>query len=425
MRYDYKSSFYNIYRERQNDDYVIFNSFTKAEVIFEKELFNYIKDENFSKIDSATMKELLNLGFIVKKELNEFEIIKDNYIKYRSKKDTLLITLVPTFMCNFRCRYCFEGSKQKENLKIIDFNVLKKYAKLNFNNYKHIHITLFGGEPLLCFDKSLDFYRYVKQLCETNNQTYSSSIATNAFLLNEENIKKLIEVCNCQTFQITIDGCKRTHNMLRCLPNGQETFDKVLNNFKMLLKYNYYKKLNIVLRVNLFNNTIEEVEQFLEEFSDEEKEKFSIYFRNIYNTKEFKEKNKNENNLADFYNIAINKNFIINGNRKFSFYHCEGDGGEEQLHILPDLKVYKCINDMSFEKSYIGKINSDGEIVFNDNIHIWNDCSFFEDEKCRNCKYMPMCWGGCPLIFKKTNKRICIHEKIMDEMEKRKENINA
>lgn len=419
MKNKYKSSFYNIYRCNCE----IFNSFSKADAFFDNEMFNYIKEEKLENISYKDIQKLLELGFIVPIKVDEFQIIKENYMNYHKKKETLLITLVPTFMCNFRCKYCFEGSTSKENRKIIDYNVLKKYAKNNFNKFKHIHITLFGGEPLLCCNKNLDFFKYLKKLCKENSQTYSSSIATNAYLLNDSYIDDLINVCNCQTFQITIDGCKKTHNKLRSLANGTPTYDVVVRNFKKLLKYNDNNNLNIVLRVNLFNNDIDEVNTLLEEFSEEEKSKFSIYFRYIYNTKEFKEENQNKINLNEFHTNARNKGFTINGNKSFSFYHCEGDGEEEQIHILPDLKVYKCINDMSYDKSFVGEINSEGKITFNDNIHIWNDNSFFDDAKCHNCKYLPMCWGGCPLIHKKTGKRICIYEKVMDERNERKERV--
>lgn len=407
----YKSSFYNIYKS-DNEKKEIFNSFTKANVIFEDKLFNRIKENKIEEIEPEIVKELLNLGMIVPNTVDEFQTIKENYIKYRNTKDTLLITLIPTFMCNFRCPYCFEGSDAKSNQTIIDYDILKKYANLNFAKYKHIHITLFGGEPLLCYKKTLDFFKYLKKKFENSGQTYSSSIATNAYLLDEEKIANLIEVCNCQTFQITIDGCQRTQNTLRCLTNGSSTYDKVINNFKALLKYNKDNKLNIVLRVNLFNNTLSEVEEFLNEFSDKEKNKFLIYFRYIYNTKEFKKENKNQIDLKEFYEMAKRKKFIINYNKSFSFYHCEGDGAEEQLHILPDLKVYKCINDMSYENSYIGNINKNGEIIFNNNSHDWNNYSFFEDDNCSVCKYLPMCWGGCPLVFKKLVKGFAYMKKI-------------
>ena len=421
----YKLSYYNIYSNTNNQN-IIFNTFTKGRVLFDDILYNQIKNNDFQKISDEDIQQLLNLGIIVPNEINEYEIIKEYFFQYRKEKKTLFVTLVPTFMCNFRCNYCFEGSLAKENKQIIDFSILKKFAEKNFKNYYHIHVTLFGGEPLLVVNKCIDFFEYFSKVLN-EKQTFSSSIATNAYLMNEKVMDNLIKKCHCQNFQITIDGYKRTHNKFRKLVNGNETYDVVLKNFKKLLSFkNNYPSLNIVLRVNLFNNTIEEVTKLLEEFKDDEKEKFSIYFRGIYATKEFQKNNTNEKNLINFYKLAIQRGFKINENKNFSVYHCEGDGGTEQIHILPDGNIYKCINDMSFEKSHIGFINENGDAVYNKNIDYWEDYSFFDDKECNKCKYLPMCWGGCPLIYKKRKERICIHEKIMDSQYNRKDgNKNA
>ena len=404
----YKLSYYNIFDDNHK---IIFNSLTKAKAEFNNDLYYLIKNEELSKINNNDMNQLKEMGFVIEKDLNEFEIIKSNYIDFRNSKDTLLITLIPTFMCNFRCPYCFEGSSAKLEKTIIDYDILEKFIVNNFKKYKNIHITLFGGEPLITHEKTVNLFKRLQQY----KNRLSTNIATNAFLLNENVIKELINDCNCQSFQITIDGCKRTHNSLRCLSNGNETFDTVLNNFKTLLKYNNDDSINIVLRVNLFNNSIDEVNDFLDSFSEEDKKHFSIYFRTIYKTKEFENDNKNNNNLKCFYNEATNKGFITHNSNFFNYYHCEGDGGEEQLHITPDLKIYKCINDLNFEKAYIGSIDKNGNPIFNPNLSIWSNYSVFEDDECRKCKYLPMCWGGCPLKYQKYGRRTCIYEKRMNE----------
>lgn len=224
---------------------------------------------------------------------------------------------------------------------------------------------------------------------------------------------------HCQTIQITIDGCKTTHNSLRKLVNGKGSYNEVITNFKNLLKYNEDNNLNIMLRVNLLNNSPEEISELLDEFTDKEKDAFSIYFRGIYNTKEFQVKNSNEGNLEKFYTLAQNKGFHINVYNNFSFYHCEGDGTDEQYHICPDLKIYKCTNDMNFEKASIGYIDDGGNLVLNDNLNYWKQNDVFSDSDCIKCKFLPMCWGGCPLYYKKNGKRLCIREKkIMGNEEK-------
>ena len=133
----YKSSFYNIYKSR-NEEKEIFNSFTKANVIFTDTMFNSIKENRIEDIDAETIKELLKLGIIVPNNIDEFETIKENYIKYRNAKDTLLITLIPTFMCNFRCPYCFEGTDAKANQTIINYIMYLRNIRNIFCLFKYI-----------------------------------------------------------------------------------------------------------------------------------------------------------------------------------------------------------------------------------------------------------------------------------------------
>lgn len=414
MKVKYKSSYYNIYRPGNKK--IVFNTFTKASAEFDDSLFDILKNNELAKMDKTYIDPLLENGFIVEEDVNEYKVLKESFEKFKENKDTLYITLLPTFMCNFRCPYCFEGSESKNNTKIINFNILKKYAESNFDKYNHVHISLFGGEPLLTHDKNVDFLKCVKSLSKKKGFSFSSSITTNGYLLTEKVIEDLGKL-NCQTIQITLDGYKNTHDLFRKLVNGKGTYDTIINNFKTLLKYRDKYNFNIMLRINLFNTNVVDIEKLLDEFSNSEKELFSIYFRDIYNTSEFNENNINKNELDLFYKMAESKGFHINIFNSFSFYHCEGGGEEEQIHILPNLKIYKCSNDLKFDKAMIGFIDKNGVVKYNDNLKCWKENNVFDEKKCVKCKFLPMCWGGCPLFFMKNGERRCIREKSIWKIE--------
>ena len=44
----------------------------------------------------------------------------------------------------------------------------------------------------------------------------------------------------------------------------------------------------------------------------------------------------------------------------------------------------------------------------------WSKNNPFNDEKCRECSLLPICWGGCPLVYAKTKKRQCLSSKGSD-----------
>ena len=72
--------------------------------------------------------------------------------------------------------------------------------------------------------------------------------------------------------------------------------------------------------------------------------------------------------------------------------------------------MWKCINDLNYNKCCIGKIKEDGTVELNSkNVVDWyNTCmSAFQNEKCLDCKMLPDCFGGCPLYKCKNSKSNC------------------
>lgn len=68
---------------------------------------------------------------------------------------------------------------------------------------------------------------------------------------------------------------------------------------------------------------------------------------------------------------------------------------------MPDLSIWKCINDIGYEKANIGRISDNGDInLIPGNVVSWykNSMRAFYDEECINCKMLPDCLGGCPLF---------------------------
>ena len=410
-----KKSKFNIIKKEDNN-YLVFNTLTKAVARLTKEIGEYLINDEIDHIPPTIQNKMKESGFLISNDCDEIQVLKNNYEFVREKRTKVFLTLLPTMRCNFHCPYCFEGNESKNNLVSFDVERMKKFIlKIISEGVGHLHITLFGGEPLLELSKLIDMFKYIKNLQNQYNFSYSSSIATNGYMLTNEVVNDLINICNIESFQITIDGYKESHNITRSLVNGKDTYNDVLKNFKNLLLFNDKDKYNILLRVNLLNNTLTNIESLLEEFADAEKKNFEIYFRPIYNTKEFHVFNNNLVDLEDYYRLAKNKGFKVHYGKYLRFWHCEGDGGIEQLHIMPNMEVWKCINDITFLDAKLGYIEENGNLyVNNEKLQKWLDTKVFSDSNCLSCKMLPICWGGCPLYFLKTGKRSCIYEKEFD-----------
>ena len=149
-----------------------------------------------------------------------------------------------THNCNLNCRYCYAGSKFKENMtfetatKVIHFidNITK-----NVNTNQIITIGFFGGEPLLCYDLIKRIIDYSNKNIK-NNGSIKFSITTNGLLLNKDRLEYLksqnVDLC------ISIDGNEEIHNLNRIYLNGRGSFNQVLKNVLLT------KKIYGILQVN-------------------------------------------------------------------------------------------------------------------------------------------------------------------------------
>ncbi len=99
------------------------------------------------------------------------------------------ITVGLTSRCNSLCSYCPKSKGIGIDGKDMDFELFKKIIDeaANVLNLKQVCPVGFG-EPLL-YPKLFDAIKYIKE----KNQKIRVVITTNAILLNEENVQKIIK----------------------------------------------------------------------------------------------------------------------------------------------------------------------------------------------------------------------------------------
>lgn len=138
-----------------------------------------------------------------------------------------------TQRCNLRCTHCYqEGYSGKELsflelLKVVDqFKDALKYFSLKAGRKIRGHITITGGEPFV----RKDFFNLL-EVFAANNMHFSFSILTNGTLINEE-IAERLKLLDPSYVQISIEGTKKTHDLIR----GVGSYEKALNAMKCLVK---------------------------------------------------------------------------------------------------------------------------------------------------------------------------------------------
>ena len=407
-----KISQYNI-EKKYDDKILIYNSFSKASIILEKnsntDMFKDI--DSFNKLSEEEKKILIDQGFVVDDDRDEFSEIKYIYEQKYFDTEFFNIVLVPSLLCNFACPYCFEKNFDYDRSRVKKyFSTLKKYASKNFKMHKVVQISLFGGEPLLYSGECLEFLDWVKEDSIKNGYEYFTSIVTNGSLLNKDILNRLLSH-NLYSLQITIDSDKENHDNMRKFKDGRPSFDLLINKINELVPMTIkYEKLKFIMRINLNNTSVDKVSETLKRIKIKNRKYIHLLIRAIYNTHAYNETNTNSvSELLEYFELGDKLGFNVL-KEKYYYQTCEACGDRKFFYLMPDLTLRKCINDLGFEESCIGRLDDEGEPHLNaNNIVNWykNCMSAFIDKDCVNCKMLPDCLGGCPLYKCKYNKKSC------------------
>ena len=388
-----------------NDSILAFNSKTLALLEFDKNFYNRFNKNDLTKEEKDI---LLEMGFLIKED-NELNYLEYIYNKKKFSKESLNLTIKLTNNCNLRCKYCYQEHK-KNILSMENADIIIKFIEKELKKgYKFINIHWFGGEPLL----NLQPLFKIEEFLVSKKINGDSDITTNGYILSQNLIEK-IKKTRIRTFQITLDGNKTTHDKLRVTTDNRETFDKTIENIKLLTK----NHIKVDLRININNkekhfkellNYIKKMnidDRFLDIYGNELTNfELSKNIDNLY-FKDLKEYAKSYFGFQkDFF--ALKMIFPRPANVNIG---CEFET-DSCFMIETDLRLFFCTSSEDNELFNQGEILSNGDVKLNmDNYVKKLSLSPFNDENCRKCKLLPMCMGGCTL--KRMNgKESCIPEK--------------
>lgn len=373
-------------------------------------LYNSLKG-SFARIkrDQYNLKnpKLAEHGFIVEDDKDELLTYKYGYFNELFVNDTLNLSISTTMDCNLSCPYCFEdGNKSNQYLSDEVINSLVKF--LIKRKDRRIHITWFGGEPLLSFESIVK----INKLLDENKIKYEAIIITNGTLFTDKIIEQLDSLC-ISSVQITLDGIRDLHNKKRFFNNGKGTFDVILSNVEKILKQT---KARVFLKTNIDKTNIDS-------YPELEKYIHSLFYEYIL-SKQLKLTENYVRNRTDFSGCSncITEeeyfDFLYDKmGRKIQFPDIKGPCPlrcRNSLVIGPDGNIYKCLEFLGDKTKRIGNITN-----FSINLYKQSESALayspFDDEKCKDCSVLPICGGGCPIDRQKLKsgelKSVCSYEK--------------
>lgn len=408
-----KVSAYNFFYKHpsNSNEWIAYNSFSNSLALMDEDQYEeyerFAKDSGHQMPDSL-VEELQKGRFVIDDDVDEIALIRHGMYASRYATNGLGLTLAPTSACNFRCVYCYE----KENMTNDRMTSETQQAVVDFVKRKadylsKLHISWYGGEPLLALDIIESLSKRFLRLAEAHHFEYSASIVTNGYLLTPENARRLLD-CKVTGYQVTIDGEAQTHNARRPLACGQPTYDTIMNNLQNLRGVLPF----ISLRVNLDrdnSNAINAVTEYLKRHQ-------------MTHVRAYPGRLQNTNDCYVFGACFVAQDFF-----EFEYDYIQSTHDDRMMLgkyptriersccadtlnayvINADGAMYKCWSDIGIPELSIGKITESTRNLMNEIVYLKNDPT--QDAMCRNCKFLPICMGGCPHSKREKINDRCLH----------------
>ena len=356
----------------------------------------------------AQIREILvNKEIFLDDTIDEAARAELKYMEFAHSNKSLILTILPTEDCNFRCQYCYEEhnlGKMRETV----VEGIKNFLKKNLYKYDMLQVNWFGGEPLEALDVIFDLSNFFISICSEQRKPYKASMTTNGYSLNADLFTKLYKL-HILDYQITLDGLEKSHNYTRPHKDGKNSYLQILTNLREIREKVKTRNATIVIRTNITKSVMEGMDQHIELLQKEfgADSRFGVIFKIAWSNEQGSAFNDTEllhtGELHSVLNKCIGKQMRFPINRG---QICSANGicyaaYSNAFVFGADGTIYKCTVEYKKEINKVGQIKQNGELVIDKNKWaFWVTTPPFkgEYEKCSTCFFRPACMGAyCPI----------------------------
>lgn len=188
------------------------------------------------------------------------------------------LILMPTEQCNFRCTYCYEDFALGRMRSGVVAGV-KALLSARAPTLDELHISWFGGEPLLALDIVEDLQRHAQALARDHpGMRAGANMTTNAWRLSPEVFARLLAL-GVLDYQISFDGPPEHHDRKRVRKGSRPTFERLWRN--VLAMRERTERFTIRLRLHVDHENLAAmfpfVDRCLETFGHDPR--FALYLK--------------------------------------------------------------------------------------------------------------------------------------------------
>jgi len=210
-------------------------------------------------LNSPYQDDLIEAGFLLESDIDELNVVKEIWRKGRRKKGDVMLTILPTLSCNFRCPYCFERHTKGLMLAAVQDALVNFASRYLLPKSKELSIDWFGGEPLVGLSVMKSLTARLREACSAAGLPHpTGSVTTNGYLLDPAMYQQLMDL-GIRSAQITIDGPPEIHNRRRPMVGGQPTFDHIIRNIQ-----DVPEGFSLSIRINVDSGNVNHIFELIE-----------------------------------------------------------------------------------------------------------------------------------------------------------------
>lgn len=443
MSHYYRASFYNM-RVKQDENILLFNGTTGALFHLKPELYQALEPflgpdrsrkagigyaawsprlfqkEDFPSHLQEYWEVFLDGSVFIPETLDERGKLKQEFVQGQ-KDSPLLITMTTTLDCNMRCYYCYQKEDELEYMSLETCQEAIEWTKDKAlkEGHKRLYVDWYGGEPMLNREVILHYSRQIIPWCQEHGIRYKANMLCNGTNWPED-VAGFLEETGLTKIQFSMDGHEAYQNKTRSIVSKDKgaprapSFEILMDTIDRVLPH-----AAAYLRINVDPFSSDGCMNMIDEFQKrgwfDHETRFFPYLAII-------------NAMTDHCGFIGKSRKFLDFTEKFDeirrqFYErlalYQGPHVLEQIEYYPKRKLincgavnpnalifgpnglhYKCSLDVGDHERAHGA-NKASQSFYNQvpDKHAqdrWDDFDPFALPTCKECQYLPVCYGGCP-----------------------------
>jgi uncharacterized protein len=374
--------------------------------------------------------ELQQAQYIVEESIDELDCLRRRY-RFHQQNDPPVVTVATTMDCNLACYYCYECKYRsylsRETCDEICRYIIKDLAE---QKQKGLRVTWYGGEPML----SREGIDYLSQkliaYCDLNEIRYTATIVSNGTMWPTDPTEAVafVRQNRIRHIQLSFDGLSENHNKRRHYRDGNRNHSVSPFNALCSLIDVLRGHAKIYLRMNLDKGNKEDayglIDYFRERgwvFPGSRVYPYPAQIGPLTEACSFAEETEIDSTEFDLLSNDLHRYMSTYLDiREFAWTHYPRSRHVNCSAVVthsvlfgPDGAMYKCPHEVGLHAKSHGHVgvkkmadtgprsipilgNGVGGSDGHSGPHDYVAYDPFSHPKCSQCKYLPICLGGCP-----------------------------